>query len=110
MAFDETLAERIRDHLASNPDISEKKMFGGLAFLLHGNMSVAVSGDSLMVRVGTEHYEEALSEPGVSDTGTKMKKPMNGWVWVGASQLSDNHDLGRWVERGLAFAGTLDKK
>jgi TfoX/Sxy family transcriptional regulator of competence genes len=65
MAFDEALAERIRSHLDDHPAIVEKKMFGGLAFILNGNMAVGVSHDELIVRVGEDGHDEALAQPGV---------------------------------------------
>ena len=86
MAYDEILAERIRDHVADNPDIVEKKMFGGIAFMLSGNMAVGISNDELMVRTGPDGYEDAITRPGVRDfdmTGRRMR----GWILVAADQL-----------------------
>src|SRR5438477_13084612 len=82
MAFDESRAARIRDALRRNKDVEEKKMFGGVGFLLHGNMLVGVWKDSLIVRLGPDNYDDALLEPHVREfdiTGRAMK----GWVLVG---------------------------
>ena len=109
MAYDEILAERVRDHLADNPEIIEKKMFGGIAFMLSGNMAVGISKDELMVRTGPDRYEEAINTPGVRDfdmTGRRMK----GWVLVAPDQLSTDKGLDAWVSLGLDFAGSLPPK
>ncbi|REK39523.1 MAG: RNA methyltransferase [Actinobacteria bacterium] len=107
MAFDETLAERIRDHLASKPDIEEKKMFGGIAFMASGKMAVGVSGDSLMARVGAEQYEQALAEPGVGEFG-KTGSPMTGWVLVDAMTIANDETLRHWIDRCVGFARDLE--
>lgn len=109
MAYSEDLAERIRANLEGNPAIEEKKMFGGLSFLLNGNMSVGVIGEELCVRVGTDAHEEALSEPGariMDFTG----RPMNGWVMVDSDGFPDDAGLEAWIERGVGFASTLPPK
>ena len=82
MAYDEGLAQRIRERLGAEPGVTEKRMFGGIAFLLHGNMAVGVSGDDLMVRVGPDRTDAALARPGTrlfDMTG----RPMRGWILVG---------------------------
>lgn len=109
MAYDETLAERIRDLLDTHADLDEKKMFGGLAFLIQGNMVVGVSGDSLMVRVGPENYESALAEPGVDVFG-KTGSPMRGWVLASPQTIMSHDGLSRWVETAVSFASTLPPK
>lgn len=109
MAYSEELADRIRDHLEGDPAIEEKKMFGGLSFLLNGNMSVGVIGDELCVRVGAESHEEALSEPGARKmdfTG----RPMKGWVMVGSAGFPDDKGLKAWIDRGVGFASKLPPK
>ncbi|MER6615728.1 TfoX/Sxy family protein [Streptomyces xantholiticus] len=109
MAYDEGLAERIRDRLGTDPAVTEKRMFGGLAFLHTGNMAVGVIGDGLMVRVGPEATEAALARPGTRPfdfTG----RPMRGWVVVDASVLSEDSDLDHWIEQGHAFASGLPPK
>jgi TfoX/Sxy family transcriptional regulator of competence genes len=92
MAFSEDLAERIRQQLARRKRVEEKKMFGGVGFLLNGNMLVGVWKDSLIVRLGAEEGEEALKEPHVREfdiTGRAMK----GWVLVAAKGLEDDDRL-----------------
>ncbi|WP_370409585.1 TfoX/Sxy family protein [Streptomyces fradiae] len=109
MAFDEGLAERIRAHLGVDSAVTEKRMFGGLAFLHAGNMTVGVIGDDLMVRVGPEATDAALARPGArifDFTG----RPMRGWVVVDASVLTEDEDLAEWVDRGHAFAAGLPPK
>lgn len=109
MAYDEGLAERIRARLGADPAMSEKRMFGGLAFLHHGNMAVGVIGDELMVRVGPEATDAALARPGTRAfdfTG----RPMRGWVVVAASVLSEDRALHAWIEQGHTFAAGLPPK
>ncbi|MFB7865798.1 MULTISPECIES: TfoX/Sxy family protein [unclassified Streptomyces] len=109
MAFDEGLAERIRARLAGDPAITEKRMFGGIAFLCAGNMAVGVTGDDLMVRVGPDATDDALSRPGArlfDMTG----RPMRGWVVVDAAAVAEDAALAEWVDRGRAFAAGLPPK
>ena len=106
MAYDEGLAERIRQALPAGRPIDEKAMFGGLAFLLDGRMFVGIVGDDLMVRVGPERHEEALSAPHVRPmdfTG----RPMKGYVFVAPAGCASDGALREWVERAIAFASTL---
>src|SRR5438876_5953724 len=106
MAFDETLAGRIRDALVRKKNIEEKKMFGGIGFLLDGNMLVGVWKDSLIARLGPDNGEEALKEPHVRAfdiTGKAMK----GWVLVDAEGLASDDELKEWIRRATRFAGTL---
>ena len=109
MAFDENLAARIRDAVARNRGVEEKKMFGGVGFLLHGNMLVGVWKDSLIVRVGPDNYDDALLEPHVREfdiTG----RPMKGWVLV-ESEGVENDDLVKgWIERATKFVKRLPAK
>jgi len=108
MAFDDALAERLRDHLRSADGVTEKKMFGGLAFLTYGNMTVGVHGDDLIVRVDQADTDAALARPGVrlfDITG----RPMRGWLLV-AGEVLDEDELGYWVERARAFVATLPPK
>lgn len=109
MAFDESLAARIRDALARKRGVEEKKMFGGVGFLLNGNMLVGVWKNSLVVRVGPDVYEEALLEPHVREfdiTG----KPMKGWVMVEPEGVEDNEPLKNWIQKAVKFVGTLAVK
>ena len=109
MAYDEGLATRVRDVLGDRPGLAEKKMFGGLAFLLHGNMACGVRGDDLIVRVAAEVADAAQGEPGTRPfdlTG----RPMNGWLLVDAGGHAEDEDLRRWVDRGVAYASSLPAK
>src|SRR6516225_7756809 len=101
MAFDESLAARIRDVLARKRGVEEKKMFGGVGFLLNGNLLVGVWKESLIVRLGPEEGDEALKEPHVSEfniTGRSMK----GWVLV-APEGVQNDKLKGWLQRAVKF-------
>jgi TfoX/Sxy family transcriptional regulator of competence genes len=110
MAYDEEFASRIRAQLAGADGVAEKAMFGGLAFLLHGNMAVGVmSGGELMVRVGPDATDEALSRPHTRRfdmTG----RPMKGWILVDREGVQTEDELGGWVDRGVAFARSLPPK
>jgi hypothetical protein len=109
MAFDEGLAERMRDLLGPAPGLSERKMFGGLCFLLRGNMSFGVVGSELMVRVGPDAYTQALGLPHAREmdfTGRSMR----GMVFVSENGISEDEDLEDWLQRGMAFAGSLPPK
>lgn len=109
MPFDQSLADRIRKSLARRKKVESKKMFGGLAFLLKGNLLVGVMNESLVVRVGPDEYEYALLEPHVKVfdfTG----KPLKGWVVVHAAGLTDEEHLSGWLQRALKFVGKLPAK
>lgn len=106
MAYDEGLAQRIRELLEARGDVSEKKMFGGVAFLVRGNMSCGVVADELMVRVGPDAYAEALERPHAREM-TFTGRPMRGMVYVGSAGLEEDGDLEDWVGRGVAFAAAL---
>jgi hypothetical protein len=109
MAFDETLAARIRDALARKRGVEEKKMFGGVGYLLNGNLLVGVWKESLIVRLGPDDGDEALKEPHVREfdiTGRAMK----GWVLVGPEGVEDDEKLTDWIGRATRFVGTLPAK
>ena len=108
MAYDEGLADRIRDRLANFPGVTDKRMFGGIAFLTNGNMTVGVSGDDLMVRVGRDATEEALAEPGARPMDM-TGRPMAGWVVVDGAYL-DDEVLDAWIDRARRFVATLPPK
>lgn len=110
MAYDEELAGRVREQLASQKDVTERAMFGGLAFLLHGNMVFAASSrGGLMVRVGGDAYERALAEPHAA--AVEMSgRPMRGWILVDAAGVSQPRQLSSWIDRGLQLASTLPPK
>ena len=109
MAYDEGLATRVRDVLGDRPGLVEKKMFGGLAFLVHGNMACGVRDDDLMVRVSPEVGDAALADPGVRPfdmTG----RPMKGWLLVEAEGTKIDRQLSTWVKEGVEFASSLPPK
>ncbi len=109
MPFDQYLAQRIRDALIREPGITEKKMFGGLAFLLNGKMLVGIIKDSLIARIGPDSYESALEEPFVGEfdfTG----RPMRGWVVVEPDGTEDDERLKDWIARAMKFVAALPAK
>ncbi len=109
MAFDENLAARIRKNLVRKKGIEEKKMFGGIGFMLNGNMLVGVWKDSLIVRLGDEQAEEALLEPHVKPfdiTG----KPMKRWAMVAPEGIEGDDQLKGWIQRAVKFVGKLPGK
>jgi TfoX/Sxy family transcriptional regulator of competence genes len=109
MAYDEELARRVRELLATEPGITEKKMFGGLAMLRNGNMAVAVRGEGgLLVRTDPNDGA-ALEEPGAG-LAVMQGRAMPGWVTVAAEAVRKPSDLRRWVDRGLATADHLPPK
>jgi TfoX/Sxy family transcriptional regulator of competence genes len=110
MAYDEDLAHRVRELLGAQDGLSEMSMFGGLAFLLDGNMSVAVSSQGgLLVRVGSEEADAALSRPHAR--AMQMRgRTMRGWIRVQAEGLQTRRQLALWVGKGVDFARTLPAK
>ena len=108
MAYDERLAERVREELQADPGFSERKMFGGLCFMLHGHMCCGVVGERLMLRLGDEGAEAALREPHVAEmdfTG----RPMKSMIYIDRDGLAGN-GLAQWVDRAAAFARSLPPK
>ena len=109
MAFNEELAGKIRKELKRHVGIAEKKMFGGVAFLMNGNMSVGVHRDELIVRISPEATDQLLKEPGVrlfDLTG----RPMKGWLLVGSAGIKEPKSLSKWIQRGVEYAASLPKK
>jgi TfoX/Sxy family transcriptional regulator of competence genes len=109
MPYNLQLEQRIRGFMSGLPDVTEKKMFGGMAFMLQGNLACGVHKDQLVVRVGPEKYSEALAQPDAFPfemTG----RPMAGWVVVSAAGYEDDLKLSNWVKQGVAFAQTLPPK
>jgi TfoX/Sxy family transcriptional regulator of competence genes len=109
MAFSEALAQRVRDQLYPLTTAEEKKMFGGIAFMVYGNMTVGVIRDDLIVRVGLENYEAALDIDG-TDLFQPTGKPMAGWITVAANGHQTDEDLKYWIEMALEFVKTLPAK
>ena len=109
MAYNEKLAIRIRDVIADQKGLSEKKMFGGLAFLVNGHMCCGIVGEELMVRVGPDSYDGALKEPYVRPmdfTG----RPMKGMIYVSRDGIRTKAQLARWVGKGVAYTESLPPK
>jgi len=109
MAFDERLAERIRTHLGKCPGLVEKKMFGGTAFLMNGNMCCGIHRDALIVRLDPTDTDRALAEPHtrVFDlTG----RPMKGWILVDPKGVATGAQLGKWIDRAAKYASALPAK
>ncbi len=109
MAYDEGLAQRIREVLEPDPALTEKKMFGGLAFLYRGHMFAGVSGSSLMARVGKDNYADSLRRAHVREmdfTG----RPLQGYVYIDPQGIASDEDLGFWLQRCQQFVATLPAK
>jgi len=109
MAYDEGIAERLRELFARHPGVTEKKMFGGLAFMYRDHMLVGIIGESLMARVGPDAYAAALRRPFAQEmdfTG----KPMKGYVYVAPAGYESDEDLKIWVDRCLDFNASLPAK
>ena len=109
MAYDEALADRVRDALARRSGLTEKKMFGGIGFMLNGNMCCGVVKEELMVRVGPDGYEEAVMLPDARPMDFTGRS-MFGFVFVGRWGVQEAHALQEWVERGASFAESLPAK
>ena len=110
MPVDQDFANRIREELADVDGITEKAMFGGLGFLLHGNMAVGImSTGDLMVRVGADRTDEALAKPHTRLFEMRGRS-MTGWVVVDVGAVRTRRQLGPWVRRGVAFASSLPPK
>ncbi|WP_214404400.1 TfoX/Sxy family protein [Pseudonocardia lacus] len=106
MAYDVDLAARLREALAAEPDVLEKSMFGGLAFLVGGHMTVAAGGRGLMLRVDPARAEALLADPRASRMVMRGRE-MAGWLRVDVDLDAPDDDLDRWVGEGLAFVRTL---
>jgi TfoX/Sxy family transcriptional regulator of competence genes len=110
VAYDEALAERIRDLLAPREAVTERKMFGGIGFMIGGNMACGVSSTSeLIVRLDPEEYDQGVAEPGARPfdmTG----RPMKGWILVEADAVAGDAELAGWVDAGADYAASLPPK
>jgi TfoX/Sxy family transcriptional regulator of competence genes len=110
MAANEVLVDRIRAGLASKKGVKDKKMFGGVGFLLNGNLLVGARHDSLLVRLGPEQSEEALKEAHVSEFQIKGRGTMKGWVVVSLEGVEGDEQLSGWIQRAVKFVGKLPAK
>jgi len=109
MAYDEGVAHRVREELTDNKRITEKKMFGGIAFMLSGNMCVGVVKDQLMLRVGKDQYDDLLKKKHVKKmdfTGKAMK----GFIYLEPEGFAEDEDLNKWLEKARSFVSTLPAK
>lgn len=109
MTYDEGLAHRIRTRLEDRDDLAESEMFGGLGFMIGGNMCCGVHGDAMIARIGPEAYEDALEEPHARPfdfTGRAMR----GWVFVDPPGVAEDEALEAWIQRALSFVVTLPAK
>jgi hypothetical protein len=109
VAYNEELAADVRERLRKETGLVEKKMFGGLAFLVHGNMSVGVHGDELIVRVDPSDTDALLGEPGVRVFDVSGR-PMKGWLLVGGKGLEQEQVFATWIGRGVSYARSLPAK
>lgn len=110
MAYNLKLAERIRTEVQGLP-IIEKKMFGGVGYMLHGNMAVGILGEDLIVRVGVDEYESMLKRAHVKIFTMKgSPKPMKGWLMVEPSGTKTSKGLAQWIKLGVQFAAALPPK
>jgi len=109
VAYDDELARRVREHFGRRRQVVEKRMFGGLAFMLRGHMCCGVVGDDLMVRVGAGAYDSAVEQPHARPmdfTG----KPLRGFVYVGPKGTASAEDLERWIDTAVKFVQSLPAK
>jgi TfoX/Sxy family transcriptional regulator of competence genes len=109
VGFDERLAQRIRRALSDTPGVTERKMFGGIAFMVHGNMCCGIIDDRFIVRVGRDAYEESLTLKHASEMDY-AGRPMRGFVYVSPEGTKSASQLRAWVKRGLDFVDTLPAK
>lgn len=111
MPYNQSLADRIQAALGARPGVVEKKMFGGVGFMLRGNMACGVIGEDLLVRVGSEQDEAALAQPHTRPFLAPVGgKPMAGWILVSPEGWQAEADLARWIEQGYQFTQTLPEK
>src|SRR5436305_508372 len=110
MAYDEDLADRIRELLGAQSGVTEKKMFGGLAFLIEGNMAIAASGQGgALVRVDPAQSERLVSST-KAEVAVMRGRPMAGWLRVSSDDLRTKRQLAKWVELGTTYARSLPAK
>ena len=109
MAYDEDVARRIREAVSSQDGVSERKMFGGLCFMINGNMFAGVMGNELMLRIGAERFDEALSQPFARPMDFSSR-PMVGMVYVAPGGFESDDALSSWLSQALAFAASMPAK
>ncbi len=109
MAYDEGMAQRIREMLAERTDTFEMRMFGGIAFLVRGNMAAGVVKEDLMVRVGPDAYDDLVALPYARPMDF-TRRPLKGFIYVAPEGVETDADLRRWIEHGVAYASSLPAK
>ena len=109
MPYNQSLAKRIRSELEQVPDLQVKKMFGGVAYMVRGNMACGVHGNDLIIRVGTKKYDEVLTRP-YTKPFDMTGRPMAGWVMVEPDGYRSDNDLKTWIDEGIDFANSLKAK
>ena len=110
MAYDEELADRLRELVQAEPGVTEKRMFGGLAFLINGNMAVSASGQGgLLLRVDPAETDELVADPNARRFEMRGRE-MDGWLRIDTDGLSSDRQLEQWVARGVAYARSLPPK
>jgi hypothetical protein len=109
MAYDENLARRMRAEIGSLPGLVEKKMFGGVGFMVQGNMACGIHGEDMIARVGPELYELALARP-YTRPFDMTGRPMSGWVLVAPAGVADDQELAAWIRMGVEYALSLPSK
>jgi hypothetical protein len=109
MAYNQHLADDIRARIGNHPSLTEREMFGGIAFMIGGNMAVGVLGDELMVRVGKDAHDEAVAQAGARIFDLSAR-PMRGWVVVSPKGCATDAALDAWIEQGVAYAQNLPVK
>ena len=109
MAYNTAIADDIRARIGHHPGLTEREMFGGIAFMINGNMAVGVSGEELMVRVGKDAHDEAVARAGAR-TFDMSARPMRGWISVAPEGFAIEEDFDAWVDRGVGYAEALPPK
>jgi TfoX/Sxy family transcriptional regulator of competence genes len=110
MAYDEALAGRVRELISARANVSERKMFGGIAFMVGGNMALGVRAEDLLVRLSEEDARKALTEDGVRPFEMGSRRQPKGWVLVSPERLAKESSLGEWVDTGADYAASLPPK
>lgn len=110
MAYDEALAERVRGVIGARSGVTERKMFGALAWMVGGNMACGALRDELLVRLGREEAERAVAEPHVRQFASAQGRPMTGFVVVDSEGIADDDALAGWVDAGADHAASLPPK
>ena len=109
MAYDREVAQRVREAMSGVSNVVEKKMVGGIAFMVQGNMCCGVIGEELMVRVGIDGYEDVLKRPHAREMDF-TSKPLRGFVYVAPEGFESDNDLRTWIDRALVFVQSLPTK